>query len=117
MVETIGISAPDAVKGVKDGKIQLVDVRLRDEAQAQGMAKGAICIPLEDLQTLANPASSGFVAQLAERPVLAVYCGVGLRSAAATQMLLGLGHRHVRDLGPLHAWQMAGGEMDLPPAQ
>ncbi|SPF80395.1 rhodanese-like domain-containing protein [Pseudoprimorskyibacter insulae] len=102
------ISASDALAGVQAGRIQLLDVRNPAEIEANGTAVGALCIPLSALRIKGDPNSPEFDPALTARPTLAVFCAVGARSAAATELLSGYGH-DVRDLGTLRSWRDAGG--------
>jgi rhodanese-related sulfurtransferase/Fe-S cluster biogenesis protein NfuA/glutaredoxin len=81
--------------------VRLVDVRTAEEV-AQGMIRGALHLPLGELD-----ARHG---ELDPADVWVVYCKSGRRSATAVQALRGHGFRSVVSLrGGVDAWAAAGG--------
>ncbi len=86
--------------------VRLVDVRTPEEV-AQGMIRGALHLPLADLD-----ARHG---ELDPADVWVVYCKSGRRSATAVQALRGHGFRSVVSLrGGVDAWKAAGGSLLSP---
>lgn len=89
------VSGAEARKLV-DAGAQLVDVRTPAEF-AEGHIKGAVNIPLQDLEARAK--------ELQPRTkTIVVYCRSGGRSARAAKLLEGKGYTKVYDLGPMSAW-------------
>jgi rhodanese-related sulfurtransferase/Fe-S cluster biogenesis protein NfuA/glutaredoxin len=86
--------------------VRLVDVRTAEEV-AQGMIRGALHLPLHELD-----ARHG---ELDLADVWVVYCKSGRRSATAVQALRGHGFRSVVSLrGGVEAWTAAGGAVVSP---
>ena len=92
------ISAKEAKENMnKNKKIQLIDVREKDEFSAGHIPK-AKNIPL------------GIVAEKIEKYVpnkeetIYVYCHSGMRSAKACKELTNLGYNHVYNLGGIISW-------------
>lgn len=86
--------------------VRLVDVRTAEEV-AQGMIRGALHLPLHELD-----ARHG---ELDPTDVWVVYCKSGRRSATAVQALRGHGFRSVVSLrGGVEAWTAAGGSVVSP---
>lgn len=87
-------------------EVRLVDVRT-DAEVAQGMIRGALHLPLADID-----ARSG---ELDPADVWVVYCKSGMRSLTAVQALRGHGFRSVVSLrGGVEAWRAGGGELVSP---
>lgn len=87
---------------VVNKRAQLLDVRTKEEWET-GHAKPAINIPLSDL----NEKTMGNLSK--NRPIY-VYCQSGNRSGQATSLLKQKGY-DAHNLGGLHEWQSAGGEI------
>ncbi len=78
----------------------LLDVRTKDEVREVGVP-GAVNIPLDRLEAQA--------ARLTEYSSIHVLCRSGGRSAAAANLLHGLGMTHVMNVsGGILAWRQAG---------
>ena len=92
----------DPVAAVQGG-VPIFDVRTREEWDA-GHAKGAIHLPLASLE-------SGTLPAVDPSDALIVYCRSGNRSAQAARILADAGFKNVVDLGPLDAWEQAGGDI------
>jgi len=103
------LSAKEAVDLANAGKIILLDVRGHDEVAASGKAKGAVHIPLFQLQQQADPKHPEFHSSLKTDLPVAVYCASGARSEMARRALVGFGFAEVHNIGGLAHWQAAGG--------
>ncbi|PIE14367.1 MAG: sulfurtransferase [Rhodobacterales bacterium] len=106
------ISAQDAIKGVEDGSVTVIDVREPMEVAQTGKAKGALHIPMMLLQSKADPRHPEFHPDLNTSSTIALYCASGARSASAAQMLAQMGFSDVRNIGGLHDWARAGGAIE-----
>lgn len=106
------VSAQDAVSMAAAGEITLLDVRDHNEVASSGKAKGAIHIPLFQLQQKADPRHPEFHADLKTDKPVAVYCASGARSEMARRALSGFGFAEVHNIGGLYHWQSAGGECE-----
>ncbi|MDD7318534.1 MAG: rhodanese-like domain-containing protein [Prevotella sp.] len=96
----------------KDSGVQVVDVRTAGEF-AEGTVPGAVLIDLKD---------AGFAekveAALDKAKPVAVFCRSGRRSAAAAEILIGLGFKTVVNLnGGFLAWQEAGKAVAMPKSE
>ncbi len=92
------ISADEARRLInkKPREIQLVDVRQPKEYERSHIA-GAILIPLKELPERID--------ELDKNKTTLAYCHSGIRSKAASQVLLGLGFSDVRNIkGGMKAW-------------
>ena len=69
----------------------LLDVRTKNE-YSQGYIKGAVLIPLQELQ-----ARAGELEQYQNQPIL-IYCATGNRSTTASKILLDHGYKNVMNL-------------------
>lgn len=105
------VHVSDVEAAVKKGDMVLVDVRDVGEVAASGMAKGAINVPVVQLQMKANPSSPECMDAFKHEKTLMLYCASGARSAAAAQMLRQMGHKDVQNFGGLRDWAQAGGEL------
>ena len=103
------ISVHEAVKLAEAGEIILLDVRDHNEVASNGRAKGAVHIPLFQLQQQADPRHPEFHASLDAAKPVAVYCASGARSEMARRTLVGFGFTEVHNIGGLYHWQAAGG--------
>ena len=90
---TRNTSNEEARRRVAAGAI-LLDVRTPGEF-AEGHVQGAKNIPVQELQNR--------LGELPKGADVVVYCRSGARSAMASQMLKGRGHR-VLDVGPMSAY-------------
>ncbi|MFT5743744.1 MAG: rhodanese-related sulfurtransferase [Paracoccaceae bacterium] len=106
-----GLTAADAVAQVSDGTLTLIDIRDPSEAAMTGRAKGAVAIPLVALRMQADPASPECHISLKTDQPIALYCASGARSGMAVQMMRQMGYENVTNLGGLHHWSAAGGEV------
>ncbi|ALI54653.1 rhodanese-like domain-containing protein [Celeribacter marinus] len=106
------IAVSDVVSGLDAGTLVLVDVRDAGELRGSGKAKGAINVPMIDLQMKANPSSPECLPAFKQGKHIVVYCASGARSAGAKRMLGQFGHDHVDNLGGLYDWVQAGGELE-----
>ncbi|MDQ2095243.1 rhodanese-like domain-containing protein [Rhodalgimonas zhirmunskyi] len=103
------ITPDEAVAGVADGSVQLIDIREAGEVQATGKAKGAKHIPMMQLVQQCDPRSGGGADALDPAKTVALYCATGARSNQAGQILSKMGFKDVRNLGGLHDWVRGGG--------
>jgi len=89
-------------------RLLVLDVREPDEVR-RAHIRGAHVVPRGLLEPKAAPDSPARDPELdPERPVL-VYCGSGVRSALAADVLQTFGYRDVRSLaGGISAWQTDG---------
>jgi len=103
------ITVKDAVDLAANGAMTLIDVRGHDEVAASGKAKGALHIPLFQLQQQADPRHPEFHKSLNTGKPVAVYCASGARSEMARRTLVAYGFDEVHNIGGLYHWQAAGG--------
>ena len=89
---------------VRDKKALLVDIREADE-WCSGVAKGAVLLPLSDLNG-ARELWAPFLAQRGDRQLL-LYCASGARSAYAAKILSAEGFP-AADAGSIRNWDRAG---------
>jgi rhodanese-related sulfurtransferase len=102
-----GISPTEAVQCMNREKGVVIDVCSADEF-AQGHIKGAVNVPLDDLETRLDKAVKN-----KSTPVIMV-CAAGARSKRAQAMAQKLGYEKVHSLqGGLKAWK----EANLPVVQ
>ncbi len=104
------ISPDEAVRGVADGSVQVIDIREMGEVAATGKAKGARHIPMMLLMSKCDPRNSEFDKSLDPEKTVALYCATGARSSQACRMLSQMGFKDVRNLGGLHDWVRGGGD-------
>jgi len=97
--ETPPLSPADAAERLRDGRWQVVDVRLPEE-RAEGRIPDSVHIQLTELSARAGELD-------AERPLL-VFCRSGTRSAMAVAALRGAGYDAHDLAGGLLAWSEAG---------
>lgn len=107
-----GLTPQEAVAGVKDGSVIVIDVRDHGELAMSGKAKGALHIPLMRLRDMADPRHPDFCKALSTDAKIAVYCASGARSNAAASMLKQLGYTDVHNIGGLSHWAQAGGAVE-----
>lgn len=94
------VSAADLLRRVRAGEtVRLLDVRGRDEADAQRIAGGEL-LPLPDLEAGASPAPGA--------PIL-VYCAQGPRSQRAARVLRERGFEAAYLAGGIRAYAELGG--------
>jgi len=106
------LSPQDAVQGVQDGSITVIDVREHGEVAASGKAAGALHIPMMRLRDMADPRHPDFNKTLTSEGKIAVYCATGARSFSAARMLRQLGYGDVHNIGGLGHWVRAGGAIE-----
>jgi len=85
------LGAEEAWKLMLKNPPLLLDVRTKGEF-SQGYIKGAVLIPLQELQ-----ARSGELEQYQNQPIL-IYCATGNRSTTASKILLDQGYKDVMNL-------------------
>ena len=102
-------SVAEVAKLVAEGKVLLIDVREVAEAQASGIAEGAMVVPLSILPLKADPRQPDCVLRQGV-PVVA-YCVAGARSARAVEILGKLGYAEASNLGGLGDWTSGGGRV------
>lgn len=92
------IDADTAIEMMASGDpYVLVDVRTKEE-YAEGHIEGAILLPLDQLETLAEE-------QLPDKDAtILVYCRSGNRSAQASALLVELGYTQIYDFGGIMDW-------------
>ncbi|MBD3763897.1 MAG: sulfurtransferase [Rhodobacterales bacterium] len=105
------LAGPEAVRLAAEGALTLVDVRDIAELRSTGRAAGALHVPLMRLSAKADPRHPEHLPALDPEKPVALYCASGARSQMAAQMLLQLGYRTVYNLGGLHDWRAAGGQL------
>jgi len=110
--QTGGMSASDAIAGVKTGAVMVIDVREHDEVAMTGKAAGAKHIPLFQLAMRADPKHPDYDKDFSPDQTICLYCASGARSASAKQVLAGLGYKDLHNLGSLHSWAKAGGKIE-----
>lgn len=105
--------APDeAVARAARGDLTLIDVREHNELAMTGKAKGAVHIPMMQLQMQADPRSPETHDALSTDKPVAIYCASGGRAYGAAQALLAMGYKEVYNLGGLMHWQVGGGAVE-----
>jgi len=102
-------TAADAIAAHKSGEIIVIDVRNHDEVARTGKAKGAIHIPLMQLQGKADPRHPDRHPELRADKPIAVYCASGARSGMAQRMLHQFGYETVHNIGGFGDWMSSGG--------
>lgn len=107
-----GLSVSDAIDGAARGTVTLIDLRELSELRSTGKAKGALHIPLQQLQEQADPAKPGARSDLHPSACIALYCASGMRSSAGKRVLTRLGYDNVHNIGSLSHWVRAGGGVD-----
>ena len=92
------IDADKAIEMMASGdSYVLVDVRTEEE-YAEGHIEGALLLPLDQLETLAEE-------QLPDKDAtILVYCRSGNRSAQASALLVELGYTQIYDFGGIMDW-------------
>ncbi|MBW6417773.1 rhodanese-like domain-containing protein [Celeribacter sp. PS-C1] len=106
------ISVDDVRAGMAKGTLVLVDVRDAMELHMSGTAKGALHIPLQELQAKCDPNSPNCLPEMKDTTTTKVlYCASGARSSGGVRLLKSLGHEDVQNLGGLHDWVSGGGEL------
>ena len=92
------IDAEKAIEMMASGEpYVLVDVRTKAEYD-EGHIEGALLLPLDQLETLAE-------SQLKDKDAtLLIYCRSGNRSAQASALLLELGYTQIFDFGGIMDW-------------
>lgn len=92
------IDADKAIEMMASGDpYVLVDVRTEEE-YAEGHIEGALLLPLDQLETLAEE-------QLPDKDAtILVYCRSGNRSAQASALLVELGYTQIYDFGGIMDW-------------
>jgi rhodanese-related sulfurtransferase len=107
------IPARQAIEEAAQGACLVIDVREADELRASGRAKGAMHLPLSQIDQQGNPASGHYNKSLkaaaAKGLPVYVYCASGARSGMAAGKLTAMGHKNVANIGSLHEWAAAGG--------
>jgi len=106
------ITPQEVMDAQKTGDIVVIDVRDHGEVTMTGKAKGAKHIPTVLLASRANPAHPERDPDLSPEKTIALYCASGARSHSAGQILQRLGYTDVRNMGGLHDWARAGGEIE-----
>ncbi len=100
-------NAKEYIKSHKNDTFQLLDVRQPKEYEQEHLP-GALLIPLQEVVARKNELDPN-------KPTL-VYCTVGVRSKAASQLLQGQGFKEVYNIsGGIRAWNgtRAGGTEDI----
>jgi rhodanese-related sulfurtransferase len=107
-----GLTAADAVRLAAEGGVVLLDVRNADEIAQHGKAKGALTIPMAELDQRADPAAARFEPRLGEGKPIAIYCASGIRSGKAAAALKRFGLAEAHNIGGLSDWVKAGGVVE-----
>lgn len=102
----------EAVKGAREGRVTVVDVRDLTELKSSGKAKGSLHIPLMRVQHMADPSHPDFVADLRDCGPVVLYCASGARSGMAARALRKLGYTDVHNIGSFANWLNAGGPVE-----
>ena len=97
--EDIEVGPDEAAEMIREGEVQLIDVR-EDHEVAAGRLAGARHIALAELTARADAISR-------DEPVL-FYCRSGSRSAMAAEAFRGAGYRAFNLSGGLLAWHERG---------
>lgn len=106
------ITVEDVKAGLAKGTLVLVDVRDAMELHMSGTAKGALHVPLQELQAKCDPKSPACLPEMKDTTTTKVlYCASGARSSGGVSLLKRLGHEDVQNLGGLHNWVSGGGEL------
>ncbi len=91
------ITPVEAKELIGSEKVVLVDVRTRDEYEAEYIP-GAVLLPLDYIQERAQSLLPD------QYDTIIVYCRSGRRSAIAAKELLDMGYKTVYDLGGIIDW-------------
>ena len=106
------ISASSAVQFFGDKDTIFIDVRSPSEVQMSGTIKGALIVPLNELNNHAKPDGSGKLPAANENKRIILVCASGARSGAAANQLCSMGYENVANLsGGIGAWHRAGGQI------
>jgi rhodanese-related sulfurtransferase len=105
------LTISDVIARIDAGEMTLIDVRDHSELAQTGRAKGALHIPLMRLSMMADPRHPDFDARLKTDKPVALYCASGARSGMAANILKKLGYAETHNLGGLHHWAAAGGQI------
>jgi len=106
------LSPKDAIQGLQDGSVTVIDVREHSEVAMSGKATGALHIPMMRLRDMADPRHPDFNQTLKTEGKIAVYCATGARSFSAARVLRQLGYGDVHNIGGLGHWVRAGGTLE-----
>ncbi|MCR4427407.1 MAG: FAD-dependent oxidoreductase [Firmicutes bacterium] len=97
--EVEAISPQEAAKALREGDVQLLDVRTQREAEA-GVIEGATLTPVDQLRD--------HLEELNPFKDIIAYCAAGYRSYIASRILTQRGFENVRHIsGGYEAWKMA----------
>ena len=102
----------DVINQVASGEMTLLDVRDHNEVAQTGKAKGAVHIPLMQLQMQADPSHPDYHTDLFTNKPVSIYCASGGRSGMAAQMMSQMGYEMVLNIGGFGHWVQAGGPVE-----
>ena len=103
------LTPEEALAASASGRSLLVDLREREELEANGTFPDAIHIPRGMLEFAVDPGHPSFHPRATPDQSIILACASGARSALATETLLGLGFQHVANLsGGFKAWVEQG---------
>lgn len=112
------LSPDEVVAELEKEGVVLVDLRERDELDAQGIIPGAIHAPRGMLEFYADASTTYHREQFDPDARTILYCASGGRSALACSTLKELGYRDVAHLeGGFKAWAGAGNAVEEAPAR
>jgi rhodanese-related sulfurtransferase len=97
---------------VNSGQAILIDVRELQELQRSGKAKGAVHVPLGDIEARLTDDPAGIHPDLTKDKIVILHCAGGGRSAVAGKEMLDRGYTDVRNLGGFSNWVNAGHEIE-----
>lgn len=117
------LTPEQVIREVVDGAL-LVDLRERDEREANGVIAAATHAPRGMLEFWADPTSPYHRAEFDPSRRIVLHCASGGRSALAADLLQQMGYRRVAHLeGGLKAWKESGHPVEplapepIPPQQ
>lgn len=113
MTPSARVPARQAIQEAAQSACLIIDVREDAELRASGRAKGALHLPLSQIDQQGNPGSGHYNKTLksavAKGLPIYVYCASGARSGMAAGKLAAMGHKNVANIGSLSEWASAGG--------
>ena len=103
------LSVEQAAAELERGDALLVDIRERDEREANGSIPGAVAAPRGMLEFWADPSSAYHRDEFDPSRRIILHCASGGRSALAASMMQELGYTNVAHMdGGFNAWKESG---------
>ncbi len=99
MVNYKNVDAKQAYSFYHDNNTTLLDIRTKEELKTEGMIKGAIHIPLQELSASLSKLSTY------KNSKILVYCRSGSRSISASRTLSNAGFKAYNLTGGINEWK------------